>query len=502
MKERMRSIHSQIVGAITLIAVAGIGFMGLFAIKMIENTAILQKVEDASFVARLIHHQTRPSDPSFPARVLDILKETDIGEILITDGSGRVVFRDGSVDSPRGRLMLVDRGVRVYMEGGGIFMGVGERLYVEVSSGGGTRKVLFTMPLTAIKQEVRRTWLFVLFYIVLDAVIITAVGVYFLRRIVINPLKRLEEVVARIAGGRLDERVSVDGVKEITALADAFNTMADRIEEEIRRLNRVNRELASTQEELLRAKTLASMGRLAAGIAHEVGNPLGAVQGYLDILKKGGLDREEEKEILERTIREIERIDRLVKDFLSLSRQPSKKEEPVDVNTVVEDAISFLKHHREFADVKINCQLKPGLARVIINESKLRQVLVNLLLNGAESMDCKGTIDVITDERTERYRMPPGSRRKGDPVFSAERELTRRIVCISVRDRGCGIPREDMDRIFEPFFTTKEGGKGTGLGLFVARDIIRAYGGDITVDTAVGEGTTFTVHLPAEETER
>lgn len=495
--KRMRSIHSQIVGAITLIAVAGIGFIGLFSIKMIEKNAILNKVEDASFVARLIRHQTRPSASSFPAKVLDIVKETDIRDLLITDATGRVLLKDGSVERPRGRLMLVDEGVKVYMEGGGILMGVGEMLYVEVAPARGTKRVLFTMPLTAIKKEVKRTWWFLLFYIVLDAVIITVVGVYFLRRIVVDPLKRLEAAATRIAGGRLEERVNTEGVEEVKALATSFNTMAERIEEEIRRLNRVNRELATTQEELLRTRTLASLGRLAAGIAHEVGNPLGAVQGYLDILKKGVDNPEERQEILERTIREIERIDSLIKDFLSLSRPPAKNNPPVDVNTVLEDALSFLKHHREFKDIEVNCRLKQGLSRVIIDESRLRQVFINLLLNAAESMNGSGTVEITTGERIERHTRPLGSRRKGDPVFLPDTE-ERRFVCISIRDSGCGIDREDVDRIFEPFFTTKECGKGTGLGLFIARDIIKAHGGDITVESVKGEGTTFTIHLPAE----
>ncbi len=498
MKERMRSIHSQIVGAITLIAVAGIGFIGLFSIKMIENNAIRNKVEEAGFVARLVRQQARPQDASFQIKVLGILKETDIGDILITDASGRVLFKEGRAETPRGRLVFADEGVRVYMEGGGIIMGVGERLHVEISPGG-TRRVLFTMPLGAIKEEVARTGWFVLLYIVLDAVIIIGVGVYFLRRIVVAPIKRLEAAATRIAGGRLEERVEVDGVDEIRSLAGAFNTMAERMEEEIRRLGRVNRELATTQEELLKSRTLASLGRLAAGIAHEVGNPLGAVQGYLDILKKGGLDREEEREILERTIREMERIDGLVKDFLSLSRPPAKREEPVDVNPVMEDALSSLRHHREFKDIDVRCRLKPGLARVIIDESRLRQVFINLLLNAAESMDERGTIEITTGERVERHPMPPGSRRKGDPVFSPEVEQ-RRLVYMSIKDTGCGIPAEDMERIFEPFFTSKEGGKGTGLGLFVARDIIKAYGGDIRVESSKEEGTMFTVYLPAERT--
>ncbi|MEK7774035.1 MAG: ATP-binding protein, partial [Deltaproteobacteria bacterium] len=317
-------------------------------------------------------------------------------------------------------------------------------------------------------------------------------------------IRGLEEAAKRISGGALGRRAVVQDDNEIGSLARSFNMMAGRIEEEIKTLERVNKELSTAQEELLRSSTLAAVGSLAAGIAHEIGNPLGAVRGYLDLLSRGGLDKEDERDILNRTSVEASRIDSIVREFLDLSRPSKRPAEPVDVNGVIGETIAAFQAqaHRDLSPVGMETRtaLNGDVPRVLMDAGKLRQVLMNLFVNAAHAMAGKEGVRAITVETWEEKRLSHGAsgRRKDDPRFAQwpAEARERGFVLIRITDTGSGISDETAGRIFDPFFTTKDVGKGTGLGLFVSRGIIKAYGGEITFTTKEGEGSAFTVSLP------
>ena len=281
--------------------------------------------------------------------------------------------------------------------------------------------------------------------------------------------------------------------------------MAERLEAEIKSLERVNLELVSTQEELLRSSTLAAVGRLAAGIAHEIGNPLGAVRGYLDILSKGLPAGGEDKEMAERASKEVERIDSIVREFLDIARPSKKPSVPVDVNRVVEETVSAVALHRDFSGVKTRLSLADGLPAVAIDEGKLRQVFMNLLLNAAQSMEGAGEGAAADGERfvlvrtsaERRSEAPRHGRRKDDPFVEGAFQAEKEFVVIRFTDTGSGVSVEDAEKIFDPFYTTKEVGKGSGLGLFISQSIIKTYGGRISFEQADSTGSTFTVTLPS-----
>ncbi|MDP2689232.1 MAG: ATP-binding protein [Deltaproteobacteria bacterium] len=513
MKKFRFGIRSQLVAGIVLSTLAGIGLIGILSIKIVENSALYWKISEAENVVRFVRAAVRlPSSSREPEAMLNYistaLREARISDFRLTGPSARVLAKAGLLPADPGSRISYSGEMDVWRIGGGFLSGPGEKLYISAfleNAGGGPGKVEFTVPLGEIKEDMAGVRRFLLLYAVIDSIIIVGFGAFFLSRSIVSPIKKLDQAATRIAGGALGERARVTVDNEIGSLAGSFNIMADRLEEEIKSLERVNSELLSAQEELLRSSTLAVVGRLAAGIAHEIGNPLGAVRGYLDILSKGPLDKDEEKEIVERAAKEVSRIDLIVREFLDVSRPSKKEPDSVDVNSLVEETVSTLSVHRDFEGVRAD--LKPGapLPPVAIDGRKLRQVFINLLLNAAHSMDGKAgpkavRIETGVESRPVDTRRP--RRRKEDPGFHAGfegRVPVRDFVYIRFRDAGAGISEEAAAHIFEPFYTTKEVGRGTGLGLFVSQSIIKAYGGEITLKTKLGEGSAFTVSLPAKE---
>ena len=518
-------IRAQLGIGIVLITLAGIGFIGMMSIKIVEDRAVYWKMVEAENIVTFI----RAASVRFVSQgerqrmvgfVASALKETGIKEFRLTDASGKTLLEEGELPEEGGTTVSYSDDLKVERLGGGWLKGPGEELYIKASlsaSGTGTvgaggagegggkglgaGQIDFTVPLTDINEDMAGVRRFLLLYALLDSSIIIAFGFYFLSGSIVKPIRKLKDTATRIAGGGLGERADVSVDNEIGTLAASFNTMAERLENEIRTLERVNNELVSTQGELLKSSTLAAVGRLAAGIAHEIGNPLGALGGYLDILEKGLPSREEEMEILQRSVKELGRIDAIVREFLELSKPAAKPAAPVDVNRMVRESVSDLEMQRDFTGITVTTRLGERIPGVMIDEGKLRQVLVNLLVNAAQAMAREKRREITLATAVEKHlayspRRP--KRRAGDlPLSSARGPELKDFVVIRITDTGTGIAAEDAKKIFDPFFTTKEVGKGTGLGLFVCLSIIKTYGGEIDLETKVGRGTTFTVKLPS-----
>ncbi|MEE9614576.1 MAG: ATP-binding protein [Thermodesulfobacteriota bacterium] len=510
---RTLGIRSHLVAGIVITTVTAIGLIGLLSIKMVEGNAVVGKVREADTTARLVRAVVFKSPGGgYRAReVRGIMGDLGIRNYVVTDRSGRVLAKGGKMSAAvggggGGEVLFFEQGIKVRRIGQRSFTSPGEGLLVSAgpARGIGGGRVEFTMSMAGIAADLVGMRKMLITYAVVDSLIIIALGVYFLSRAITGPIKKLEATATRVAGGSFGDRAEVQVDNEIGRLATALNTMGERLEEEIRRLGEVNRELVETQDELLRSSTLAAVGRLAAGLAHEVGNPLGAVSGYLDILKSGASDKEEEEEILERAGKEVDRINAIVREFLDASRPSKGPPREVDVNAVVKECVSSLAHHSGFKGIKTDIRLKDDIPPVTIDEGKLRQVFMNLLLNAAEAMGEAGTAAVrtVTVETgivdASSGEMRKGGRRRYDPPAVRDDE-TRTFAYASFRDTGPGISAEDAARLFEPFFTTKSPGRGTGLGLFVSEGIIKTYGGRIEVESVPGEGAEFKVLLPAGE---
>ncbi|MBP1716360.1 MAG: histidine kinase, partial [Deltaproteobacteria bacterium] len=311
----------------------------------------------------------------------------------------------------------------------------------------------------------------------------------------------------------------------------SFNHMAARLredrkkmEEYIHTLETVNRELQRAQDEVLRSEKLASVGRLAAGVAHEVGNPTGAILGYVDLLTQGGLAKDEEKDILTRTGREAERIRRIVRELLDFSRPSPGENQAVDVAEVIRNTLSLLSHQKKvWKQIEVITDFQENLPRWRGDSHQLQQVLINLFLNAADAMigaaaeggDRAKRLGIAVgrlgpDELGELTAVLP-RRRKGDAPDVDYTPLRSRAISspakgeigsgirIEVEDTGPGMAAAVQGKIFDPFFTTKPPGEGTGLGLAICLRIVESYGGRIWIESKEGKGARFTVLLPVFE---
>jgi len=365
----------------------------------------------------------------------------------------------------------------------------------------------------------------ILITIVLDAIILIIFGSFLLSRVLVKPIKDLVRLTQKISEGDFSQKIEETSRNEIGQLIGSFNRMIERLKENqeslenyLESLESANKKLKQAQEELIRTEKLASIGRFAAGVAHEVGNPLGAILGYTSILQKEGIDCEESKDYLKRIEREIDRINRIVRELLDFAR-PSKFEiKDVQIHQVIENTLSLLSYQKNFKNIESRLDLQSDLPKVKGDESQLSQVFMNIILNAVDAMSNGGILTIQTRTRIvetlDEDRLQPvyPRRRRGDPMdldYSRKRRadpLTAlfkkfsegdQLVEIRISDTGIGIRKEDLENIFDPFFTTKAPDKGTGLGLSISLRIVESLGGEIRVANEVGKGTTFEVYFPA-----
>jgi two-component system NtrC family sensor kinase len=313
----------------------------------------------------------------------------------------------------------------------------------------------------------------------------------FIWREVASPLKALEAGTERLAKGDLGYQIELQAHDEIGDLATSFNTMSLRLRaanEEIvawaktleDRVEQKTSELKRTLEEVLHVEKMASVGKLAAVVAHEINNPLSGILTYAKLLRKWlergqteGDKKQEALQCLDLIAEESRRCGELVKNLLTFSRTAPLNIESSDLNAIVERCMMLIRHQLELANIQLQLELSEGLPQVQCDPSQIEQVVLALVMNAIDAMPRGGNLWLQT----------------GMGEFAQE-------VVIKVRDDGIGITPELLSRIFEPFLTTKESGHGVGLGLAVSRSIIERHKGKIEVQSEVGKGTTFTVRLP------
>ncbi len=503
-------IRFQLIAGIVITTVAGIGLIGLMSIRAIESSAVYLKISEAERIVRLIRAEALYPSAAVQVEplqgVVHLLKRSGVNNFTVAEANKKIA--EGVIPAWDWENVSYSGNITVKQRAVGWFGAQADMLLVNAPldlPGGRKASASFTLSLAELRYDTSAAKKFIMVYAAIDSIIIIALGVYFLSRSIINPLKALQTAATRIAGGSFSERAPTDADNEIGSLAGSFNVMAENLESEIKALERLNKELIETQEELLRSSTLAAIGNLAAGIAHEVGNPLAAVSGYVELLKKGGLSPDEGREIITRASSELHRIDAIVREFLDVARPPKKAASPVDVNAVIAETAAFLKAHPAFAGVNTELKLAPDIRPVAVDSGKLRQVIMNLMINAAEAMTGSSGVRLVTVESAVETRPVEGHigykplRRAKDraEAQAPERQTDEKgIVIIRVSDTGAGVSEKDASRIFDPFFTTKTGGKGTGLGLFVTQTIIKAYGGEIRFSTG-RDGSVFTIEFPA-----
>lgn len=317
----------------------------------------------------------------------------------------------------------------------------------------GASQERFLQLLTAFNRQVG---LIALVSLLITFVLAIPVSGYITRPL--GELRKLVQTSQKVSQGHLSARAPVNVGGEVGLVASSFNTMLDTLQ--------------NTQNKLIQSEKLASLGQLAAGVAHELNNPLATILLYADILRREvGLDPQHQTD-LETVINETLRCKQIVSGLLNFARQTQVNAQPTALNDLIQELIEIEKRHKRYERITFNLELDAALPLAELDAAQFREVLLNLIHNAADAMPDGGKITIRTAAQ------PDG------------------MITIEIQDEGNGIPQDHLSKLFTPFFTTKPVGKGTGLGLAIIYGIVKMHRGQINVQSEVGCGTTFTINLP------
>ena len=330
----------------------------------------------------------------------------------------------------------------------------------------------------------------VLFYGGFFVAVISVILCLILYYIVTRPLSMLTEGMNKLSMGDMEQRIHIASKDEIGLLAGSFNSMAEELKEYKEKMENWTKsledevqkktaEIVRAQEQLINAEKLASLGRMAAGVAHELNSPLtGIVTFAYLMIKRMPKENTQDIEDLKVIIDQAERCSRIVRGLLGFSRKTASEKARVNINLLIENTLSMVRNQAKFHNIAFDVDLDKSAPEVTADPNQIQQVFLNLLINSADAMEERGRVIIAS-------RMVKDN---GDKFI--ELEFT---------DTGPGIPEDIRGRIFEPFFTTKPAGKGTGLGLSVSYGIIKKHGGQIFIKSEPAEGASFFIRLPIEE---
>jgi two-component system NtrC family sensor kinase len=323
-------------------------------------------------------------------------------------------------------------------------------------------------------------------YVILFVLVVSLFVGIIIYKIISKPVQQLVNEMDKVAGGDLDHSVPINSIDEMGRLARAFNAMikdlkeardqsekwTHTLEEEVAKKTA---EIERTHANLIQTEKLASLGRMAAGVAHEINNPLTGVVTFSHLLKKQfepGSDADKDLNVI---IEQAERCSKIINNLLTFARATPSEKGQVNINDILSRTIFMIKNQAKFHHIKFDIDLEDRPFVITGDTSQFQQIFLNMFINAADAMTGRGSIHVVT---------------------STIREENREFVEIEFTDEGCGIKEENMSKLFEPFYTTKPVGKGTGLGLSVSHGIAKHLGGHIKVKSTVGKGTSFFVRLP------
>ncbi|WP_437755265.1 sensor histidine kinase [Sorangium sp. So ce1389] len=453
------------------------------------------RASSARAIGRAIAGHVAAARVNRSAPELSLLLEAQLGPdgasaIGVYDAAGALVERAGEPDVTAALPASVEAGAEVLRSartarGGAILVIVPE--HAGAAQVGSVAVLVPTDPSTVAAAPLVRI---VALYTGVMALGLLVFAYIAMTRLVVRPVDALSRAAHRVAGGARDLEAPQAGARELAELGASLALMTGRLradEESLRvkiaEVERYAADLKRAQERLVRSERLASVGRLSAGLAHEIGNPIAAILGLQELLLAGGLTPAEERDFVERMKRETERIHRILRDLLDFARPAAGgageageagEEASGAVADAVDDVVSLVAPQKAFRDVELARDVAPDVPPVPLSHGRLVQVLLNLLLNAADAVPRVGGRVALRASRGA----DGGAR-------------------IEVEDNGPGIAEAVRDTLFEPFITTKQVGEGTGLGLAVCRGLVEAAGGSIGVERGEGGGARFVVLLPA-----
>lgn len=439
--------------------------------------------------------KTFEADTDFSAILHGMVAASGYSDLVIINSAGEPVFKAGFKEDSKQFAVTMAMSAMITSTGSVNFTGstwgvlwpgnselcFSSPLKYKERVIGGISVVSSLMP---VYDALRKSEKLVILYIIIDTLILALVGIYLLSRIVVGPIHRLLRMTEEYEGNELITYASDTSANEIGNLSRALSSMLKRLDENkkelknhITSLEKANKDLKAAQNEILQSEKLASVGRLAAGIAHEIGNPIGIILGYIDLIRKGGLSDEEEKDFLARIESEITRVNIIIRQLLDFSRSSAEEKEDCSVHDLISDTVEMLKPQPRMKEINITLDLGAERDTVFADKNQLQQVFLNILINSIDALEEDGQFKENSHIR----------------VKSRNRD---RFIVLDFIDNGPGVSSEDLGRVFDPFFTTKEPGRGTGLGLSVCYRIIEGLEGAIKAESTLGQGIVINIRLP------
>jgi len=491
--QKHTSLGTEILLTLAILLGAALLFGGVIFLRYTEQNLLQQRIQMAHLAMQLIAQrlvEQKPAAEGIDPRLLQDLPTEIQAEnwwVFDTDLRLRFAYRSTSDTPPKIadlRLVQFSREPYLHRQWPGLLeiLSADQNAQLQLAvalgrpgSGGGVLAAQFSLEDILARLNRAQRWLLV--YTLTFGTVLVVAGYFLITRNVVAPTQKLLQATRRITAGDLESRLEKTGPREIYALAASFNQMLESLhqsrlktQQTIALLQTANAEITQTQNELVRSAKLASVGSLAAGMAHEIGNPLGALTGYLSLLQKD-LAATPSNEIVVEAQHCVERMDLLIKDLLDYAAPAPAVIEPYDPWELAMDCVRRLALQGLCKQLSFDYVPNLVLPPVAIARHKLEQILMNLLLNSCDSCGEGGQISLTGETR-------------GDKV----------ILCLT--DNGCGIAPDKLAHIFDPFYTTKPPGQGRGLGLAVCQRLLAEVEGDIRCESVVGQGSCFWVELP------
>lgn len=469
----------------------------LFAFRTAANDLYDQKANHARTLLSAFISQLPEIIPTYPDGLIlpnspaafygqKLAEDSDFVRLTLLDSNGKYIYtigREGSdVFAPFSNPTASEEGRFVLADGSGIGYIV---KVVRNDAAAGRAGLLIS--LAGEKARLKRSREMFMAYFAIDFVLLLGIGAFILSRIVVKPINQLLSATEKITGGHYGHQVRISGSAEMSQLAESFNAMSEKLQlkdrqvtSQLSALEKANVELNQAREETLRSEKMASVGLLAAGMAHEIGTPLASIMGYAELLTGEQSENQLYNEYAQRIAQDCARIDRIVRGLLDYSRPRPANIEPVDIRQLVLDTIELLTQQGAFKNIEVTPLFNGPLKDAKVDPHQLQQVLINLMLNSRDAMPEGGKLNLCAS--------------MDESVCLSD--CSNGCMRIDVLDNGSGIPVENIGKLFDPFFSTKPPGKGTGLGLAIVSRIIDEIGGRIKVQSKQGTGTCFTIWLP------
>lgn len=495
----IRSLKTRIIVDVAFLLLAAICLTDFLLIRIIEKRSFEIQLTTAQGWLRsfsdsfMIEHSNRQSNS--PDRIFNANSSPNniISSVFLINGTERIfgpvsqILHTTAVELNQLSVRTGRPIHRFIGDSWGVFWKSSKYLVISIPLTNPADAGAAVIHLEPFYRQLRDSQQIVIIYLMINFFLFFCIGTFRLTRLITRPIHRFIKMTDAFQFSDRFELYSEKQNDEFGRLSSALNRMMQRIDQDqhrlqlsLERLEKTNSELKQTQQEMIRAEKLASVGRLSAGIAHEIGNPIGIVLGYLGLLRTRTIPPEDTVALdyIARAESEIQRINMIIRQLLDFSRSTVENYHDVSVHELIRDVGNLLSEQPFMNNIRIGYELSVQNDRVHCDYNQLRQVLVNLMINAADS---------ITDSENSTA---------GEIRFLTRIQPEDRSLLLTIIDNGCGISEDQIEKIFDPFFTTKAPGKGTGLGLSVSYMIIKRFGGHIEVKSAPGEGTTMVISLP------